>query len=75
MAGFAVSNPPRAIETYLFCCPAMDGNFRCLPRAGGMYDQDISDIIVFRVIEEKIAEIRKRHQVKEESELKRKGLA
>ena len=59
-AGFAVENCPRILETYLFCCPALDGNFRCLPKAGGFYDQDYADILGFRLIEQRLAQIASR---------------
>lgn len=64
MEGMSVSNPPKILETYLFCSPAMDGNFRCLPKAGGYYDQDVSDLQFFKIIEERIRDIRKRQEKK-----------
>ena len=66
MAGLSVSNPPRILETYLFCSPAMDGNFRCLPRVGGYYDQDFSDLQFFRIIEERVKDINKRKMIQAE---------
>ena len=65
MAGFAVSDVPRILETYLFCCPAMDGNFRCLPKLGGYLEQDVSDITFFKLIENRITDINKRNKLKE----------
>ena len=65
MAGFSVSNPPRILETYLFCCPAMDGNFRCLPKLGGCDEQDYDVITFFKLIEGRITDIRKRNAPKE----------
>lgn len=60
MAGLPVKDIPRILETYLFCCPALDGKFRCLPKAGGYYDQDYEDMLWFRVIEQRVNEIRRR---------------
>jgi len=60
MKGFAVENLPRILRTYLFCCPALDGNLRCLPRAGGYYDQDHVDMLGFKVIEDRVNNIRQR---------------
>lgn len=65
MGGFAVTNPSRILETYLFCCPAMDGNFRCLPKLGGYLEQDNSDMVFFRLIEDRISDIQKRKKLKE----------
>lgn len=45
---------PAIIETYMFCCPALDLNLRFLPRAGGYYDQYNIDMRGFRVIERAI---------------------
>lgn len=45
---------PAIIETYLFCCPALDLNLRFLPRAGGYYDQYNIDMRGFRTIERAI---------------------
>lgn len=60
MAGLQVENPPRILETYLFCCPNLDSNLRCLPKAGGYYDQDYVDMKWFMLIESRIREIRAR---------------
>ena len=56
---------PRPLKTYLFCCPTMDANLRCMPKAGGYYDQDYIDVVWFRVIENKIAEIRRQENERE----------
>ena len=64
MAGMSVAELPKILETYLFCSPAMDGNFRCLPKAGGYYDQDVSDMLFFKIIEERVRNIRKRQEKK-----------
>jgi hypothetical protein len=45
---------PAILDTYLFCCPALDTNLRCLPRDGGYYDQDAVDMKGFRIIESQI---------------------
>lgn len=65
MQGHTVSNTPRILETYLFCCPNLDFKFRCLPRAGGYYDQTHSDMLRFRIIEKRLREIYKRKVDKE----------
>ena len=62
---------PRELETYLFCCPSLDGNLRCLPRAGGYYGQFYTDIIAFRIIENKIFAKQNREYKKVERERKR----
>jgi len=46
---------PRILETYLFC-----KEFRCLPHAGGYYDQNYSDMLYFKLIEGRVGEIRRR---------------
>lgn len=51
---------PKEVETYLFCSPALDGMFRCLPKSGGYYDQNYHDVLCFRIIEQRLAEIQKR---------------
>ena len=48
------SKLPAIIETYMFCCPAMDLNIRFLPRSGGYYNQYYIDMKWFRVIESQI---------------------
>ena len=60
MHGMAVENIPRILQTYLFCSPALDGQFRCLPRSGGYYDQDHIDMVGFSIIEKRIADYRRR---------------
>lgn len=45
---------PAVLETYLFCCPSLDTKLRCLPRAGGYYDQYAVDMKWFRIIENQI---------------------
>ena len=56
-AGQTVENPPRILQLYLFCSPSLDGRFRCLPQVGGYYDQDHVDMVGFKIIERKLAEI------------------
>jgi len=51
---------PPILETYLFCCPGLDGKLRFLPKAGGYYDQDFADMLAFKIIEAKATESRKR---------------
>ncbi len=63
--GIAVGNIPRALRTYLFCCPRLDGQLRCLPRAGGYYDQDYCDLLAFNLIGQRIAENNARNKGKE----------
>lgn len=55
-AGFSV-DAPRILRTYMFCSPGLDGKLRCLPSAGGYYDQNHVDMAWFRVIEKKLDEI------------------
>jgi len=57
--GIATYNLPPILKTYLFCCPTLDCNLRCLPRAGGYYDQYFYDMLCFNIIEQKIIEIDK----------------
>lgn len=52
---------PQPLITYLFCCPGLDGQFRCLPRAGGYLDQDYIDMYYFNIIETRI----RHHQARE----------
>lgn len=69
-AGFPAEDIPRILETYLFCSPSLDGNFRCLPKAGGYYDQDHIDMLGFKVIEERIADYQRRQSKREKDEQK-----
>lgn len=73
MHGLTVEDPPRILKTYLFCCPALDGQFRCLPREGGYYDQDHTDMIGFAIIEGQIRDFRSREKQRTEHEAKMKG--
>ena len=59
MAGqsVAMSNIPPKVKLYMFCSPALDLTFRCLPRQGGLYEQDYVDIKYFELIEQRIREI------------------
>lgn len=50
-------NLPPAIVKYFFCSPASDFSFRCLPAAGGLYDQRFRDYVEFGIIENKLREI------------------
>ncbi len=68
--GFPAPDAPRILHTYLFCCPGMDGNFRCLPREGGYYDQDHADMLAFEVIEKRIGDWQKRERQKEQGKKK-----
>lgn len=45
---------PAIFDIYLFCCPAMDLNIRCLPSDGGYFDQDYVVIRDFTIIEDQI---------------------
>ena len=65
MEGMSVINLPRILEIYLFCSPAMDGNFRCLPKEGGYEDQDYDTMIFFKLIEERVRDIRRRKEKKD----------
>jgi len=62
--GLPAGNVSRELRLYMFCSPTMDGVMRCLPRAGGYYDQYYSDILRFKIIEHRIAEIQKRDSPK-----------
>lgn len=52
---------PDAIVKYLFCCPSMDFNLRCLPSAGGFYEQRHRDFIEFAIIESRLRNIKSRN--------------
>ena len=43
----------------------MDGNFRCLPKLGGYLEQDCSDMAFFRLIEERVNDIKRRKKNEE----------
>lgn len=51
---------PASIQKYLFCSPSMDFKFRCMPSAGGLYDQRYRDYIDFLIIEARLRLIKKR---------------
>lgn len=51
---------PPSIQKYLFCSPAMDFKFRCLPSAGGLYDQLYRDVAEFSIIESRLRDIQGR---------------
>lgn len=53
---------PRILQTYLFCSPKLDLELRCLPRAGGYYDQYLVDMIKFNLIEGRLKEILNRRK-------------
>lgn len=53
---------PSILRAYIFCSPALDGNFRCLPRQGGYMDQLYVDMIFFDVIEQKVFDLLRRKQ-------------
>lgn len=53
---------PDSVRLYLMCCPSMDLQYRFLPRAGGLYDQDYVDMKYFGIIEQRIKEILARNQ-------------
>jgi hypothetical protein len=58
--GETVTRLPDAIIKYLFCCPGLDFKFRCLPSAGGFYDQRYRDFVEFTIIESRIRNIQAR---------------
>ena len=62
MSGIGIKEIPTILETYLFCSPALDLNFRCLPKDGGYYDQDFVDILAFKIIEGRILDKAKREE-------------
>lgn len=64
MKGLMVEEMPKVVGLYMQCCPGLDGNFRFLPKTGGLYDQDYETMLRFSIIEGRIAEIRKRELVK-----------
>ena len=51
---------PSAIAKYFFCSPNGDFSFRCLPSAGGFYDQRYRDFVDFSIIEGRLRSIRHR---------------
>lgn len=58
MGGLAVKREdiPQKLQLYLFCCPLLDLNLRCLPREGGFYEQYLEDLIWFEMIETRLKE-------------------
>jgi len=48
---------PPMLQLYLQVCPAMDCNWRCMPRDGGLLEQDYETIQWFGIIEQRIKEI------------------
>ena len=56
----AIKDLPKKLLLYTFCSPSLDMNFRCLPREGGVYNQDYVDIVYFKLIEERIVDIMRR---------------
>jgi hypothetical protein len=71
LSGMAIEDVPRILKTYLFCCPGLDGRFRCLPKAGGYYDQDYADLLGFEIIERHIAQHRYFERQREEARTKK----
>ena len=51
---------PASLAKYFFCSPVLDEPYKCLPSAGGYYDQRHRDTIEFRIIETRLREKRKR---------------
>lgn len=51
------------LQLYLKCCPAMDFNFRFLPKAGGYNDQDALTMKYFDIIETRIKNILSRKKI------------
>lgn len=55
---FGSSRLPFSVVKYFFCVGG--DSFRCLPTAGGFYDQRYRDFVDFQIIENRLAEIRAR---------------
>ena len=72
LSGAVVEDIPQILSTYLFCSPALDRVFRCLPKSGGHGDQDHVDLLGFRIIEERIADFNRRKAEIEAAEEKAK---
>lgn len=74
MAGVpvAIKDMHKKLQLYLQICPNMDLNYRCLPKAGGWYDQYYEDVTWFGVIEDRIKQIMVRKEQQEEAK-NRKG--
>ncbi len=53
---------PASLIRYLFCSPKLDFSFRCLPSAGGLYDQLFRDFAEFNIIESKLRFIHGRNR-------------
>ena len=66
----AISELPRVLRLYLLCSPKLDLNYRCLPRAGGLLDQDYETMAGFSVIEARVSEILVRQGKEMESKMK-----
>ena len=62
---------PQPLMTYLFCCPSLDGQLRCLPKLGGYLDQDYWDILCFNIIEQRIRMYQHRQMLKSKSRKKK----
>ena len=65
--GQPLGEVPNILMVYLFCSPSLDLTFRCLPRAGGYYDQYYVDMMYFGIIENRIREVRNREASKQAS--------
>lgn len=70
LGGFTVAKMPHILELYLLCCPSLDFNFRFLPKAGGILDQDYTALLGFRIIEQRISEWHKRQDIRQKEEIK-----
>ena len=53
---------PPSVVKYFFCSPDADLALRCLPSAGGMYQQRLRDIVEFTIIENRIRSVQKRRE-------------
>lgn len=60
MGGFAVAKIHPKLSLYLKCSPELDLKYRCLPREGGLYNQDYVDTFYFNIIERRIIDFRNR---------------
>ena len=64
LGGFAVKHIHPKLFLYLRCSPKLEFDFRCLPREGGLYNQDYVDILFFDIIEKRIVDFRSREEEK-----------
>ena len=61
---------PRMLHLYLACSPRLDLEYRCLPRSGGLLEQDYETMVWFGLIESRVKEIIVRQSKETEAKIK-----